>query len=233
MSQNPPSPEKTKDILVCDKDYKFLRKIDDHFANSHIFNVHVTSVYKIDQLIQDLGSSPFHFIIIGPNDFLDQEINDVLSDQKPSQSLIKVIENDKPEVIIKYLYKGINNMVSMDSFLHNFELVIENIIQFGSFIDPLIMASIKPNLTKISQLAIHTSGLKPKAQLVLELLKKGYSYVEIGEELDISLDSVRYYIKTIYKKFNVKSKVNAINKLSILEDQELSLQKKNKSKLFT
>lgn len=222
MSQNPPTPEIIIDILVCDKDYKFLRQIDDRLSNNRKLNVHITSVYNIDEIVCDLASSPFHFILIGPTEELSHDFNNILIDNKPLPNLIKVIGNESPGTLIKYLNIGIKNMVSIDSLLQNFQLVLDNIIQFGAFVDPSIITFIKPNLAKISQLTPFYSLLQPKAKAVFELLKNGHSYVEIADKLNISIDSVRYYIKIIYKKLNVKSKINAINKVTLLEDDIIS-----------
>lgn len=54
-------------------------------------------------------------------------------------------------------------------------------------------------------------GLKPKSLQVLDLLSKGYSYQQIADELDTTIDVIRYYIKDIYSTLNIKNKVTAIN----------------------
>lgn len=218
MSHNPPSPETTKDILVCDKDSKFLRQIDACFSNNQKLNVHSTSILNIDEIISDLASSPFHFIIIGPNLDLPQEFNIILNNQKTITHFIKVIENESLEIIVNYHNKGLKNMVSIDSLLQNLELVLNNITHLGSFIDPYIISNIIPILPKTQTFNPNTSLLKPKAQAVLVLLKNGYTYLDIAKELNISIDSVRYYIKIIYRKLNVKSKINAINKVNLLKE---------------
>ena len=41
---------------------------------------------------------------------------------------------------------------------------------------------------------------------ILEKIEKGYSYRRIGEELYISIDTVRYHIKNLYEHFDVNSK---------------------------
>lgn len=54
------------------------------------------------------------------------------------------------------------------------------------------------------------SGLKPKSLKVLDLLSKGKSYEQIADELDTSIDSVRYYIKDIYGTLGIKNKGAAV-----------------------
>jgi DNA-binding NarL/FixJ family response regulator len=47
---------------------------------------------------------------------------------------------------------------------------------------------------------------------VLSFLTKGYSYKMISSELQISIDTVRHFIKVIYKKLHVHSMTEAVSK---------------------
>lgn len=47
---------------------------------------------------------------------------------------------------------------------------------------------------------------------VLSFLTKGYSYKMIASELQISIDTVRHFIKIIYKKLHVNSMTGAVSK---------------------
>ncbi len=55
--------------------------------------------------------------------------------------------------------------------------------------------------------------LSHREQDVLQGLKDGLSYQEIAQKLDISLHTVRTYIRAIYEKLQVHSKTEAINKI--------------------
>lgn len=54
--------------------------------------------------------------------------------------------------------------------------------------------------------------LAPREKEVLKLLAGGYIYKEVAEELDLSLETVRTYVKRICQKLHVRSKVEAIIK---------------------
>ena len=54
--------------------------------------------------------------------------------------------------------------------------------------------------------------LTPGQKKFLEELAQGYSYKEIADHLGISVHGVRNYIRKIYEKLHVHSKVEAINK---------------------
>ena len=48
---------------------------------------------------------------------------------------------------------------------------------------------------------------------ILRALAKGYQYKEIASQLLISTETVRTYLRKIYEKLQVHSKVEALNKV--------------------
>ncbi|TWI83890.1 LuxR family two component transcriptional regulator [Lacibacter cauensis] len=57
-----------------------------------------------------------------------------------------------------------------------------------------------------------TSVLTKKEKAVLEKLAQGLIYKEIGNELDISPETVRKHVYHIYEKLHVNNRVEAVNK---------------------
>ena len=56
------------------------------------------------------------------------------------------------------------------------------------------------------------SQLTPGEKEFLDQLANGYAYKEIADHLGISVHGVRNYIRKIYEKLHVHSKVEAVNK---------------------
>ena len=52
-----------------------------------------------------------------------------------------------------------------------------------------------------------------REQEILHALAKGHSYKEIAGSLFISIETVRTYLRKIYEKLQVHSKVEALNKV--------------------
>lgn len=48
--------------------------------------------------------------------------------------------------------------------------------------------------------------------MVLERLAKGLTYKQIADELDISIDTIRTYIRRVYEKLHVQSRTEAVAK---------------------
>lgn len=55
------------------------------------------------------------------------------------------------------------------------------------------------------------SLLKGKENAIMECLAKGYSYKKTADEVKMSVDGVRYYVKRIYKKLDVNNSRQAVN----------------------
>ena len=58
----------------------------------------------------------------------------------------------------------------------------------------------------------HLETLTERERSVLDLLSKGFLYKQIGEELGISLDTVRSHLRKVYEKLHVHSRTEAVLK---------------------
>jgi DNA-binding NarL/FixJ family response regulator len=52
--------------------------------------------------------------------------------------------------------------------------------------------------------------LSPREEEVLDLLTLGFLYREIGEKLDIGMETVRTYVKQICSKMHVRNRIEAV-----------------------
>jgi len=56
------------------------------------------------------------------------------------------------------------------------------------------------------------SALTPGEREFLEQLANGYAYKEIADRMNISIDTVRSYVRTVYEKLHVHSRTEAVVK---------------------
>ena len=54
--------------------------------------------------------------------------------------------------------------------------------------------------------------LSPREMAVLDGLARGWTYKQIASELDISIDTIRTYIRRVYEKLHVQSRTEAVAK---------------------
>ncbi|SRR5579883_1530858 len=60
--------------------------------------------------------------------------------------------------------------------------------------------------------ASSVSSLTPGEREFLDQLANGYAYKEIAERMNISIDTVRSYVRTVYEKLHVHSRTEAVVK---------------------
>lgn len=105
-----------------------------------------------------------------------------------------------------YLLKKTSPIQLLDS--------IKDLYNGGSPMNTQIARRVVASFQKIAPPKIqHTDGLTKREFELLELLSKGYRYKDISEKLFISTDTVRTHIRNIYVKLQVRSKIEAINKV--------------------
>jgi DNA-binding NarL/FixJ family response regulator len=54
--------------------------------------------------------------------------------------------------------------------------------------------------------------LSPREEMVLNCLAKGLTYKAIADQLGISIDTIRTYLRRIYEKLHVQSRTEAVAK---------------------
>lgn len=54
--------------------------------------------------------------------------------------------------------------------------------------------------------------LSPREEMVLDCLAKGLTYKQIADQLNISIDTIRTYIRRVYEKLHVQSRTEAVAK---------------------
>ena len=86
--------------------------------------------------------------------------------------------------------------------------------QGGIAISPSITKKLANYFSPIEQnfLLQRAHNLKRKEKIVLNLLIEGLTYEEIGDNLDMTINGIRYLVKNIYKKLQVNSRVELYKK---------------------
>jgi len=57
---------------------------------------------------------------------------------------------------------------------------------------------------------LEAENLSPREHQVLDLLASGFIYKEIGDQMDIGVETVRTYVKNICQKMHVRNRVEAV-----------------------
>lgn len=117
--------------------------------------------------------------------------------------IITVFENSK--TVFRALCAGANGYLTKNTDVERLGNAIDEVIKGGA-----------PMSTKIAKMVVQSfqrntdSPLTDRETEVLLRLSEGKSYGNIADDLFISRDTVKYHIKNIYLKLQVKSKAEAI-----------------------
>ena len=86
---------------------------------------------------------------------------------------------------------------------------VEQVYAGGAPMTMQIARKVMDHFRRIQQPAADVEKLTPREQEVLALLAKGYLYKQIGDELGISINTLRNRLRAIYEKLHVHSRTEA------------------------
>lgn len=89
---------------------------------------------------------------------------------------------------------------------------IQDVHDGGSPMTPQLARRVVQLFSAPPPSASPVAGLTPGEREFLDLLSKGYAYKEIADRLNISIDTVRSYVRTVYEKLHVHSRTEAVVK---------------------
>ncbi len=217
-------------IAIIEDDHKLLNELKQMIDDTDAFQC-VSASENIGAFIEQLNMKHPPDVLI-----LDIRLNQSISlDQLekirklvPSSSILIYSAYNKSEYINKafslgakgYLLKGKAPKEIMD--------VLMRISLGKSYVDPelsnnviSLIAEQEDNfLSENESQKIQSLALKPRELAVAKGILRGQTYQEIANELFLSLNTIRYYIKNLYKRFEVNSKYQLIFKLKRILSEE-------------
>jgi DNA-binding NarL/FixJ family response regulator len=116
-------------------------------------------------------------------------------------------DNDK---IFKSICAGATGYLVKDTPLVEIKKAIIEIHNGGSYMTPSIARRVMEYFSPVKRDA--DDPLTQKEKQIIMALTEGLSYKLIGEKLLITIDTVRFHIKNIYRKLQVNSKAEVISK---------------------
>ena len=82
----------------------------------------------------------------------------------------------------------------------------------GSPMSSSIARKVVASFQKTSRAGEKQAHLSPREEMVLNCLAKGLTYKQIADQLGISIDTIRTYLRRIYEKLHVQSRTEAVAK---------------------
>ena len=133
-----------------------------------------------------------------------------LRKMSPALSIIMVTVYEDSERIFMALKAGANGYLVKSSPPGQLLEAIRDVYTGGSPMSSHIARKVVQHFHGIGPSPTESENLSPREQQVLDLLSSGFIYKEIGDKLNIGVETVRTYVKNICQKMHVRSRVEAV-----------------------
>ena len=134
-----------------------------------------------------------------------------ITQKYPVADVVMLTSNENPETIFQTIQSGAVAYLSKKSSLEAIATALETVVRGESFMTPSIARKVfsfiqtknKPELLE---------KITPRQVDIIQGLAEGLSYKMIADRLQISIETVRDHIKTIYRKLQVNSRGEVVRK---------------------
>lgn len=130
----------------------------------------------------------------------------------PRLEVVMLTAYEEEDNIFRALKEGASGYLLKSSTPEDIYNAIRDVYSGGAPFSSHIARKVAQYFRTEKNLEDENEKLTPREKDVLKLLASGYIYKEVADQLDISLETVRTYVKRICIKLHVRSKVEAILK---------------------
>jgi DNA-binding NarL/FixJ family response regulator len=128
----------------------------------------------------------------------------------PTMQVIMVTVYEDSERIFRALKSGANGYLVKSSPPEQLLAAIRDVSTGGAPMSSHIASKVVRHFHLIGTSPTESENLSPREREVLDLLASGFIYKEIGDQLKISAETVRTYVKNICQKMHVRSRLEAV-----------------------
>jgi DNA-binding NarL/FixJ family response regulator len=207
-------------IAIIEDDLDIRKSLSNHFSKSS----RITCVMAVDTVETFVKFHrdflDIHLILLDVRLYNQSGIHGIplIREREPEAEIVMYTIADDYDTIFRAICNGATGYLLKDS---NHDVLEEQIVQIlngeGALVSPVVAKKILSYFNKGNkqekQVSIEPNALSQKENAVITLLIDGHSYDDIAAHLGVSLNGVRYYIKGIYRKLEVKSKGELYRKL--------------------
>ena len=130
----------------------------------------------------------------------------------PDIQIVMLTVYEDTDKIFKALSAGASGYLLKRSSPARLLDAIKEVHAGGSPMSSSIARKVVASFRKAAPAVEHEIHLSPREQMVLDCLAKGLTYKQIADQLEISIDTIRTYLRRIYEKLHVQSRTEAVAK---------------------
>lgn len=136
-----------------------------------------------------------------------------VKDECPNTQFMMYTIFEDDEKVFEALEAGASGYLLKKTSKEKILEALKELHEGGSPMSTQIARKVIRSFQRRNHLGKDSSLLTPKEHEVLDLLSKGFLYKEIGDNLHISLNTVKQHIHKIYQKLHVSNRTEAVNRL--------------------
>ena len=133
----------------------------------------------------------------------------MLKQRLPETKIIMSTGNDESAYIFRAFNLGANGYLLKDKLFFEVRTALNSVIEGNAFLSPIVTRKVLDFFNTPVQEEIEITA---RERQLVQCLVDGLSYKLIADRLDISIDTVRYHLKNLYKKLRVNSKSEVVSK---------------------
>lgn len=137
----------------------------------------------------------------------------LIKKQFPSIEVVMLTVFDEDEKVFDSICAGASGYLLKKSSNEKILEAIQDVYNGGSSMTSSVARKVLQRYPKQAAASEELDKLTERETEVLNLLAKGFSYKMVAAELQISMDTVRTYIRRMYEKLQVHSVTEAISKM--------------------
>jgi DNA-binding NarL/FixJ family response regulator len=135
-----------------------------------------------------------------------------LKKRNPKMEVVMLTAYDEEDNIFRALKEGASGYLLKTSSPDDIFNAIRDVFSGGAPFSSHIARKVAQHFRQDREIEDENQKLSAREHEVLGLLASGYLYKEVADELDITVETVRTYVKRICHKLHVRNKVEAIIK---------------------
>jgi DNA-binding NarL/FixJ family response regulator len=132
-----------------------------------------------------------------------------LKAQLPRLQMLMLTRFEQNDLIFNSIRAGASGYLLKNTPRTGLIQAVEQVHAGGAPMTMQIARKVMDHFRQIQQPSADVDKLTPREQEVLALLAKGYLYKQIGDELGISINTMRNRLRAIYEKLHVHSRTEA------------------------
>ncbi|MGH7992123.1 MAG: response regulator transcription factor [Limisphaerales bacterium] len=130
----------------------------------------------------------------------------------PEMQVMMLTVYEDTDQIFRALAAGASGYMLKRSTPAKLLAAIKELNEGGSPMSSSIARKVVASFQQPGQIRDEKTNLSPREQMVLESMARGLTYKQTADQLGISIDTIRTYVRRIYEKLHVQSRTEAIAK---------------------